>query len=179
VPTLEQALALCKGRTGVLIELKHYGHARRLEERVIELVEAAGMAADVRIMSLDHASVLRAKRLRPDWTYGLLVAVAMGDLTRLDVDFLAVNAPLATRRLVRSAHRRGKEVFVWTVNDPARMSAMISRGVDGLVTDEPAVARSVLARRAEMSAVERLVVDVGVRLGLVDAGETASGAPDA
>ncbi|MEB3323436.1 MAG: glycerophosphodiester phosphodiesterase family protein, partial [Synechococcaceae cyanobacterium] len=179
VPTLAQALALCKGRAKVLIELKHYGHARRLEERVIELVEAADMAADVRIMSLDHASVLRSKSLRPDWPHGLLVAVAMGDPSRLDVDFLAVGASLATRHLVRSAHRRGKEVFVWTGNDAAQMSALISRGVDGLITDEPARARSVLARRAEMSVVQRLVVDVGVRLGLVDVDGEPSGAADA
>lgn len=103
----------------------------------------------------------------------------MGDLTRIDVDFLAVNAPLATRRLIRSAHRRGKQVFVWTVDDAAQMSAMISRGVDGIITDEPARARAVLKARATMSAVERLIVDVGVRLGLVDLDEEPSGTIDA
>jgi glycerophosphoryl diester phosphodiesterase len=27
------------------------------------------------------------------------------------------------------------EVHVWTVNEPARMMALIERGVDGIVTD--------------------------------------------
>ena len=43
VPTLADALAACKGVSRVDIELKDYGHNERLEERVVELVEAAGM----------------------------------------------------------------------------------------------------------------------------------------
>jgi glycerophosphoryl diester phosphodiesterase len=43
VPTLAEALAACKGVSRVDIELKDYGHDERLEERVVELVEAAGM----------------------------------------------------------------------------------------------------------------------------------------
>jgi glycerophosphoryl diester phosphodiesterase len=72
---------------------------------------------------------------------------------------------LATPRFVRRAHRSGQDVYVWTVNDPAWMLTMMSRGVDGLITDRPQVARSVVATRAEMSDTKRVLVALLVRLG--------------
>jgi glycerophosphoryl diester phosphodiesterase len=42
VPTLAEVLAVAKGRLGVVIELKFYGHNQSLEEKVAALVEAAG-----------------------------------------------------------------------------------------------------------------------------------------
>ena len=77
---------------GVFIELKYYGHDVNLEEKVVDLVEETGMTDHVVIMSLNYDGVRKTAALRPDWTYGLLNAVAIGDLTRLDVDFLALTA---------------------------------------------------------------------------------------
>ena len=45
------------------------------------------------------------------------------------------------------------------------MSTMIGRGVDGIITDHPALAREVLAERAEMSPVERLLLELSIFLG--------------
>jgi len=42
---------------------------------------------------------------------------------------------------------------------------MMSLGVDGIITDEPEMARNVLNDRAEMGAVERLLVHVAVLFG--------------
>jgi glycerophosphoryl diester phosphodiesterase len=165
VPTLAEALAVCKGKTRMIIELKSYGHDQRLEERVAAIVEAAGMEDSCSFMSLDHHMVGAMKRLRPQWRVGVLAAKALGDLTSLDADFLAVEARMATPRFVRRAHRAGQDVFVWTVNDPAWMLTTLSRGVDGLITDTPDVARRVLARRAELSDAQRVLVAVLVRLG--------------
>ena len=165
VPTLAEALAVCKGRARVVVELKSYGHDQHLEERVAAIVEAAGMEDDCIYMSLDHAMIGRMKRLRPSWRCGVLVAKAVGDLTSLDADFLAVEAKIATGRFVRRAHHAGQEVYAWTVNDPAWMLAAMSHGVDGLITDRPDVARQVVARRAALSDGQRLLVALLVRLG--------------
>ena len=52
VPTLREVLERARGKSGVVIELKYYGHEQKLEQRVVDLVEATGMTADVVIMSL-------------------------------------------------------------------------------------------------------------------------------
>jgi glycerophosphoryl diester phosphodiesterase len=165
VPTLAEALALLKGRSRVIVELKSYGHDQQLEERVVAIIEAAGMEDDCVTMSLDHDMVREMKRLRPEWRSGILVARAIGDLTALEADFLAVEARMATAPFLRRAHRAGQDVYVWTVNDPAWMLAAISRGADGLITDRPDVARRVIERRAELSDAQQLAVALLVRLG--------------
>jgi glycerophosphoryl diester phosphodiesterase len=42
---------------------------------------------------------------------------------------------IITRRLIRSAHRRGMPVLAWTINRPDNMRRLIEWGVDGIITD--------------------------------------------
>ena len=165
VPTLEQALEETRGRAGLLIELKYYGYDEQLEQRVVDIVEAAGMSDDVSVMSLKLPGVRKLQALRPQWTTGLLAATALGDLSKTDVDFLAVSQRMITARFIKRSHTAGKQVMVWTVNDPLSMSKWISMGVDGVITDEPEMARTVLEERSKMSSAERLVLQAALFLG--------------
>ncbi len=167
VPTLAEVLTECHGRVGLNIELKYYGHDQNLEQKVVDLVEEHQMVSDVVIMSLELKGIQKIQQLRPQWKVGLLTAVVAGDLTRIDVDFLAVSTKIANRSFIRSAHRQEKEVYVWTVNDPLTMSTMISRGADNLITDHPELARRVLEDRADMSPAERILVELSVIFGAV------------
>lgn len=166
VPTLGEVLDQCKGKAGVNIELKYYGHDQRLEERVAQIVEKHGMVANVVIMSLKLDAAEKMKRLRPNWKVGLLMSVSAGDISKVDVDFLAVNAAFASRAFIQSTHDMDKEVYVWTVNDAPTMSAMIGRGVDSLITDKPATARSVLKQRADLIPPQRLLLGLAGMLGV-------------
>ena len=55
--------------------------------------------------------------------------------------------PLANRRFVDAAHRRDLQVHVWTINDADEMGRLLDLGVDGIMTDRPAVLKEVLERR--------------------------------
>jgi glycerophosphoryl diester phosphodiesterase len=165
VPSLAEVLAVCKGRCKVLVELKSYGHDQHLEERVVQIVEAAGMADQCEFMSMDHDMARKIKQLRPSWRVGFLVAKGMGDLTELNGDFLAVEASMASRRFIRRAHRAGQDVYIWTVNDAAWMLRGLTLGVDGLITDHPDVAHRVIAVRARMSEPQRLLAALLIRFG--------------
>lgn len=163
-PTLAEVLELARGRAQVLIELKYYGHQVDLERRVAAVVDAADADDRIAIMSLDRAGVARMKEHRPDWRVGQVLSYAAGDPGKLTADFLAINASSATRSKIRSAHKLGRSVYAWTVNDPVAMSSLISRGVDGLITNRPGVARRVLEERAQMPTLVRLLIDLANRL---------------
>jgi glycerophosphoryl diester phosphodiesterase len=52
-----------------------------------------------------------------------------------------------TPRTVKSFHRSGYQVHVWTVNDPTEMSRFLDMGVDAVITDRPDLLRDVLRAR--------------------------------
>ena len=167
VPLLSEVFHLCKGSgTKVLVELKTYGHGQQLEQRVIDLVESEGMVNECAFMSLDKKMVETMKRLRPAWRTGILFTKTVGNPTAFNVDFLGIEVRALNARLVRAAHKSGKAVYVWTVDDPPWMFEAASRGCDGLITNKPALAHEVLAQRAQMSGAERLLIAVLVRAGV-------------
>ncbi|WIY26277.1 glycerophosphodiester phosphodiesterase family protein [Parasedimentitalea psychrophila] len=166
IPLLSEVLLQVKGRAKLLIEFKHYGFDVDLEGRSVALVEAADMADQIAFMSLKYGSVQKAKSLRPDWRAGILAATKVGDLAGLDGDFVAVRAEIASPALIGAVQAAGKDIYVWTVNDPLQMSKMISMGVDGLITDEPALVHEVLRVRAQLNTPERMVLWLIEELGL-------------
>jgi glycerophosphoryl diester phosphodiesterase len=69
----------------------------------------------------------------------------------------ALQIPVATRvlgrertiltpALIRTAHRAGKQVHIWTVDDSELMERLIDLGVDGIFTDRPDTLKTVLTR---------------------------------
>jgi len=167
VPTLRQALELAKDKLGVVIELKYYGHDRNLESRVVDIVEQTGMESDTMVMSLKIDGLRKVAALRPAWTRGLLNTASIGDLTRLELDFLALNTRAASTAMINRAHKQKMKVYVWTINDPVQMSVMMSRGVDGIITDEPTLARQVMELRTQLTPFGRLIVWIAGETGFL------------
>ncbi|HEY9290169.1 MAG TPA: glycerophosphodiester phosphodiesterase [Microlunatus sp.] len=54
---------------------------------------------------------------------------------------------LITPALIRGAHRAGRQVHAWTIDDRAEIERLIDLGVDGIFTDRPDVLKSVLVDR--------------------------------
>ncbi len=48
-----------------------------------------------------------------------------------------------------AARRQGVQVHVWTIDDPDTMHELLDLGVDGIMTDRPAVLRDVLVERGD------------------------------
>ena len=54
---------------------------------------------------------------------------------------------VVSRRFVRNARRAGVPVHVWTINDAAEINRLLDLGVDGVMTDDVELLRSVYAER--------------------------------
>ena len=53
------------------------------------------------------------------------------------IDALMAHWRLVNRRLVREIHRTGGQLYVWTVDDRARIQVLARLGVDGVITNDP------------------------------------------
>jgi len=63
------------------------------------------------------------------------VPVSQGPLTIVD------------RKFIDAAHRADLQVHVWTIDDPIEMKRLLDLGVDGIMTDRPAILKQILQER--------------------------------
>lgn len=150
--TLGELLTLARAYPGRLLnlEIKASGwRTRGLERAVVSAVREADMLDRVLISSFNPLSVARVRFLDPS----LRVALLYDESTRLrpglaprpgwlHVDAVHPRFPLVDRAFVRTAHRRGVAVNVWTVNQLEDMRRLRAIGVDAIMGDDPATLRS-------------------------------------
>lgn len=107
-----------------------------------------------RVRKLGGPAVLTSMGMRAlagFWASGRLPALPWGrspgrpPLAQVPVRHGALT--VVDRRLVAAARRRGGEVHVWTIDEPAEMRRLLELGVDGLMTDRPQVLKDVLIER--------------------------------
>jgi glycerophosphoryl diester phosphodiesterase len=158
IARLSDFLSAAAGKIRLLIELKYYGDDNLLAGETLNLVRQAGMEEAVQIMSLDLKAVKQMRQLAPQISTGYVFATGLGDLTKLDVAFLAVTTEQATGKLMREAHAKGLMVYAWTVNDVDGILDMMEVGIDGLITDDPALAIAAIQDIRQLTPMERLIL---------------------
>jgi glycerophosphoryl diester phosphodiesterase len=165
-PTLEELLAETKGRIKLNIELKYYGaHQPGLAGKVMAAVRRHGMLDQVVIQSLEYEPLLEVRRLAPEVPIGYLLSFNARDPERLEVNFLSVEQNRLDRALILGAHGRGQQVYAWTVNIAGDMQRLFDLGIDGLITDQSALARKTLNEYLRRPESERAIRRVRSWLG--------------
>jgi glycerophosphoryl diester phosphodiesterase len=159
-PTLKQVIDLARGKLKINVELKYNFPDPGLAPAVIELLRAENFLDQVVITSLDYNAIRQVESIEPALETGHIVTAAVGNVTRSEADFLSLNAARASVSLIRRAHKAGKKIHVWTVNTPEAMLRMVERGVDNIITDDPALLVKVIRGRNALSRTELL----GLRL---------------
>ena len=74
-----------------------------------------------------------------------------GDFQALQIPHRRGPITVANRGLIERAHRAGKHVHVWTVDDPDDMHALLDDGADGIFTDRTDILKRVLVERGVWS----------------------------
>jgi glycerophosphoryl diester phosphodiesterase len=155
LPRLVDVLALLQPTAvGLLLEIKNGPGGERypgIEERVLTLLQAAGLTDRTRIMAFDWAILERLRALSPTVRLtGLLsqrgaergggVATLAPRLRALGANDLGIERTLLTPAVVRAAKDAGLSIGVWTINEPDELGRALAAGVDYVTTDQPDVA---------------------------------------
>jgi len=157
VPTLEEFLQECRGRIKVNLELKFYGvRPPDIAQKIVESITGNGMQDQVLVQCLEYEPLLEVRALAPNIPIGYLMSVNARHPARLDVNFLSVEQGRVSRRFVVRAHRRGQTVHLWTVNTAEQMERAFDLGVDGIITDQSAVAFDLRREYLDLSTPERI-----------------------
>ena len=145
IPTLEDVVELTRGRIGVMAELKAPHLYRRHD---VNGRTAALLGTHDVLLAFSRRALLDAKRRRPDLRVlqhvGLGVSIRAASSYAWGVGFWD---PRVTNRGLAKARRLGLATTVYTVNDPDRMRALSTLGVDGIFTDCPGRARAAVRPR--------------------------------
>jgi len=154
IPTLEEVFEEVGHRLLINVELKVPPREDRgLEAAVVGLVERQGLADRVLISSFNPYALRRVRRLAPHIPLGFLYGSApLSRVARVAAWLMRDLRPEAIHPHwttisgagVRRAHRRGRRVVVWTVDEPAAMRRLAGWGVDGIITNWPDRLREVL-----------------------------------
>lgn len=175
VPSLEEVLALAAGRVRVNVEIKdpeavdavietvakfedldwfasgaHWDALADLRERTgaevfplsLGVAENGAKLIERYRDRLTDEQAANVKTYASDWT------VALEQALRIGAAGLSIYEVGLTSEMVATIHAAGLEVWVWTINDPARALAVAAMGADAVCTDAPAEVIAALAAGA-------------------------------
>ena len=143
IPSLESVLKEAKGKIKLNIELKPMRKIDTVALKTIELIKRYNMEDEVVVTSLDYDCLMEAKSYDPMIKYGYIIAMSVGEIRNLDVDFISIESSLVKPELVTKLHNMHKEIHVWTVNNKDTAREMVSLGVNNIITDNVDLVRSV------------------------------------
>lgn len=164
--TLQQGLAHLAAPAFAGIELDVDLKLPGYEDRVVAALREHGLAERTLISTMEVASLARLRAIAPEIRLGWSVPKvrrdylahpltrplaygAVGVLRRTvprqaaaairagRVDALMAHWSLVTPRLARAVADAGGELYVWTVDDAARIAALERLGVAGIITNDP------------------------------------------
>ena len=148
VPGLREVLELAQGKIKLNIELKPADNGEELARKTVALIEKYNMENDCVITSFSSSALLSAKSCDENIRVGYILSAAYGDYYDMkNIDFFSVNAAYLSKRTIDAIHNSGKQVYAWTVNNKDSIKNLTNKGVDGVITDNPVLARETIYSR--------------------------------
>jgi glycerophosphoryl diester phosphodiesterase len=159
VATLKEGMASIPRSVYVNVEIKNhrmdpgFDRSRGIVDQALDELDEYDDISRILISSFDPLSTRRAKRVRPDVATGQLVTgrtlltVALRWANRHRYQTVNVHHSLVEvdpERVVADARARDLAVAVWTVDEPSVMKTLFEAGVAAVMTNNPAVGRTVI-----------------------------------
>ncbi len=157
-PTLDSAIQFINGRSKLLIELKKGNdYYPGIEAKILDIIKKHHAENWVNIIhSFDKKSLLELQKQATGAKLQKLIVFRfpLGSFTfsgKMDKDNFSkwhgVNCyyRFTDKRLINTLHKQNKTVYSWTVNSKKWAKKLINRGVDGIITNNPAMIKEILA----------------------------------
>ena len=149
IPSLDEVLALAsRGSFLFNIEAKMYRpeldpHPGHFAQLLLNSIDRHNLRPRVIVQSFDFRIQIAMKQLAPDIRLAALYEDdRLGDFISVansaGAHIIAPEQALVTATKVTAAHQAGLQVIPWTANTPQEWDALITAGVDGIITDDPA-----------------------------------------
>jgi glycerophosphoryl diester phosphodiesterase len=148
IPTLDEVLALARGKVGVAIEIKNLPLTYDgIERAVARAVEEAGMTGEVVVIAFDHRCVKRIREFLPGLLTGVLEASRPVNPLRVmadaQADLFCPHWGSIEPETAREIHEAGKLIGVWTVDDPVALAWSTALPANAIYTNKPRTIRPV------------------------------------
>jgi glycerophosphoryl diester phosphodiesterase len=147
---LEELLDLAiSNKKDLVIESKHPVSTGLMIERLVHKLlkdkesEIKTSGIQISLISFSYLAMLR--NLKSGYQTGYLVKnLSLIKINPAPVIGLNINILRQKPGIVADQHKKGKKVFVWTVNEAADLHLCAKEGVDVVITDKPEQARKLL-----------------------------------
>lgn len=150
IPTLSEALDVIQTGSFTLVERKS-GDA----ETCVDMLKEKQLLDTVAVQAFDWDYIRDCHKLAPGLALGALgskelTADRLAEIQTTGAMFIGWNHADLTPESVQAAHALGFKVWAYTVNDPADARRLLAIGVDGLISDVPALIRRVVNERQQL-----------------------------
>ncbi|MHA1235327.1 MAG: glycerophosphodiester phosphodiesterase [Promethearchaeota archaeon] len=142
IPTLQELIAIAKGKIGLQLEIKSTG----LLVRMVQILRKENLIQNSIVSCFMFGELVKLKKIEPKIKIGFLLPaelVRSQSIKRKIIKcekegFYAIHPHFSTvnKEIVDFAHANGLKINVWTVNDRNSMNNLIQLGVDGIITDD-------------------------------------------
>ena len=138
IPSLEEFVNKAKElNMNLVIELKPHG-AEPSNYIDILIGEIKRLKLEnYKFMSLNSKVMEELETKVPNLETGYVIPLQFGNFHHSNIDFFVIEDFSYRDRLVEQARKENKQVFVWTINNPALITKYLQSPADGIITDEP------------------------------------------
>ncbi len=143
IPSLEEFVNKAKElNMKLVIELKPHG-AEPSNYIDILIGEIKRLKLEnYKFMSLNSKVMEELETKVPNLETGYVIPLQFGNFHHSNIDFFVIEDFSYRDRLVEQARKENKQVFVWTINDPALITKYLQSPADAIITDEPELVKN-------------------------------------
>ena len=116
-----------------------------------------GVEHQYRVMSLDYDVMTKLKKEAPYLKCGYIIPLQFGHFKETSLDFFVIEDFSYSPRLVNQAHSENKEVYTWTINGEEDLTKYLQTNVDGIITDDPALADQIKEEKKDETYFDRSI----------------------